>query len=102
MLEPIKNSHLICLIIFTGGNGIVVPLIPVNVVLNHWPLKWLIVNSCGLTLVVFLHGGPSPLMLGIKKSASGLPWHTGKESTSDAGDLGSIPYQEASHMSLSC
>ena len=60
MLEPIKNSHLICLITFMGGNGTVVPLISVNVVLNHWPLKWLIVNSCGLTLVVFLHAGPSP------------------------------------------
>lgn len=43
-----------------GENGTVVPLVPVNVALNHWPLKWLIVNSCGLTLVVFLHAGPSP------------------------------------------
>lgn len=90
MLEPIKNSHLICLIIFMGGNSTVVPLISVNVVLNHWPLKWLLVNSCGLTLVVFLHAGPSPFNVRHQEKCW---WHTGKESTSD---------QEASHMPLSC
>lgn len=43
-----------------GENGIVVPLKPVKLVLNYWPLSWLIANSLGLAVVLFLHGGPSP------------------------------------------
>ena len=45
---------MIYLIIFMGENGTVVPLKPIKLVLNYWPLRWLIDNSLELTVVVFL------------------------------------------------